>query len=313
MIRYPIITGSGHSTPVDKWSAPAKGEMDRPASLKGASHADAGGMPAAESEEVRAILGRAVDGPGFRKSLVIVVPLVLFVPCMLIAWAVWGGSSDTARGSQIGWGIVLAVIGVGGLARATRIGTEVAWTGVRRHRFFSSQEIDWVDVRGLTTEWGGRMGVWLVVRPGAPEGSDGSDLAVMVPSEFHPWSMEQASDVVVGLNSVLAVRRAALARRGPGSFERFCAWTCFLPVVTLGLAAVPVVIAAAATGRRLWMWIVALATFDATVVGIATSADQGPGAAVGAVLFVCTVVGSTTALMVGWLHTRLVRRRHLRG
>ncbi len=262
------------------------------------------------ADVVRSIAGRAIDSREIRRDLVALVPLVLFVPAYLLIWASAWSSRDHAVGVQIGFGITLAVVGLALLARTARIGTDVTWTGIRYHYFVGYEDYPWTAVQGFTPQWRGRSGVWAVV----PRSTGvGADIGVMVPSPLHRWDPEAASAVVDRLNATLETRPPVSERRGPTAFERLCAWTWFLPLVTFGLGSVPVLIAVACTGRRLWVWIVTAGVFDATAVFWSAINGTGVAQVVAAVSFVGIWLGSSAALLVGWLGTRRGRRRHLPG
>ena len=276
----------------------------RPAARRG------GGRPLVlNADVVRSISGRAVEVERFRWGLVVLVPLVLFLPVYLLAWALEWNSQDRAVGVQIGFGITLAIVGLALLARTTRTGTDVTWTGIRRHLVCSVVTYPWTDIRGFTTDWRGRSGVWVVV----PPESGGADIAVPVPSGLHRWKPEEATAVVDQLNTALGTRPPESEVHGPTDFERLCAWTWLLPLVTFGIAGVCMLIAAASSGRKLWLWIVTAVAFDANVVFWATLNDTGTAQVVPEVTLVVISLGPSLALLVGWLGARRDRLLHLPG
>ena len=136
---------------------------------------------------------------------------------------------------------------------------------------------------------------------------------MLVPGPLRRWRASEAAALVDALNVAHGTNPPPCRLRGPGTFEWTCALAWILPPLTIGFALVPVLVVAAAVGRRLWFWVATAALWDLFVASLLLVLGPGTTSPLGAVLMLVTCVGASTVLIVGWLATRRTRRRHLPG
>ena len=136
--HYPAVTDQAHAGPMEHhrdqdvpigwgppsgWGPPPTGR--RPDAVAPAAVHESGPVPDPSGGPVGEIVGRSLGVRGARRAFVALVPLVLFLPILLIVWALVSNGRDGSVGAQVVWGILLAVIGGALLVRTASMGTEV--------------------------------------------------------------------------------------------------------------------------------------------------------------------------------------------
>ena len=204
------------------------------------------------------------------------------------------------------WGAVLGVVGTALVVRTALLGTLVDEDGLVRVSMFRRRRLAWRDISRFMDGAHDRAGLWVV-----PRATDADPM--QVPSVLHGLGPDVARDVANGLNTTFRTDRpqdpVGESSGGAGWLERWAKWTWYIPLVTVGYGTVFVLLIGATKTMRRWLWLVAIGSMDAIVVGVFVTGPTQGIVVNWLIPMTLMVVGPSVLILCVWRRERRMRPR----